>query len=236
MLRFMLLITTLGFAISIQAAQGREITGPAAVVDGDTLQIGNRQVRLLGIDAFEGAQELPLTTGGTDFLGRGAAMMLRSLITTNDVTCKLSALSDGRGLPLATCYSNDVDLAREMIANGIALVAQTHKSPYASIQRMARQSKRGFWRDEVETPWEFRDRRVKEAMKLSPNRCAFKGLILDGRKTLIAPWSPWYREAEVKLERGDLWFCTEKQAVAKGWYEPTWLIQSVVSGVYNPSN
>ena len=231
-----MLIAALSLALSFQPVQGKEVIAPAAVIDGDTLQLGDQQIRLLGIDAFEGAQELPLKTGGTDFIGRGAAMMLRSLITSQNVRCKLSELADGRGLPLATCYSNSQDLAGAMVANGIALVAQGHASPYMDEQAKAKSEKRGFWRDEVETPWAFRKRRISAAAKAAPNSCPFKGVLLNDRKTLIAPWSPWYAETKIQQARGDRWFCSEKQAVSKGWYEPQWLIESVVSGVYNPGN
>lgn len=230
------LIGMLYVALLAGPAAGEEIKGQAAVVDGDTLELGGRQVRLLGIDAFEAAQELPLTTGGTDFVGRGAAMMLRSLITNQNVICKVSGQTDGRGLPLATCFSNEVDLARQMVANGIARAAETHKSPYVKEEDRARQAKRGFWRDTAETPWQFRKRKVAEASHDAPNGCPFKGVVIDGRRTLIAPWSPWYADVKVKSQGGDRWFCTEKQAVSAGWYEPLWLIQSVVTGVYNPGN
>lgn len=236
MMKSGLFIGALFLSLMAHPAQSAEVKGPAAVVDGDTLEVGGRQIRLLGIDSFEGAQKLPLSTGGTDFVGRGAAMMLRSLITTANITCKLSDVSDRRGLPLATCYSNEVNLAREMVASGISFAARTHQSPYLEIEARARADKKGFWRDTIETPWKFRDRRIQEASKAAPNSCPFKGVILRGRKTLIAPWSPWYSEAKVKQSKGDRWYCHEKQAVADGWYEPLWLIESVVSGVYNPGN
>lgn len=217
-------------------ALGEEIRGQASVVDGDTLEIGVRQVRLLGVDAYEAAQEQPLKTGGTDFLGRGAAMMLRSLITSQSIRCKVSDQADARGLPLATCFSNATDLARAMVANGIARVAETHPSPYLQEEAQARREKRGFWRDTAEKPWQFRKRKVTEASRNAPNGCPFKGVVIDGRRTLVAPWSPWYADVKVKTEAEDRWLCTEKQAVSAGWYEPLWLIQSVVTGVYNPGN
>lgn len=218
------------------SAQTAEITGAASVVDGDTLEVGGRQVRLLGIDAYEGAQELPLKTGGTDFVGRGAAMALRSLITTTEIRCTLSSLSDGRGLPLATCHSAKVDLAREMVANGLALTAHDHATPYSDVEARARSAGRGFWRDVVEAPWVFRKRRVREAAGGVPDACPFKGVVVSGRKTLVAPWSPWYRNAKVRSAKGDRWFCSEEQAVTQGWHEPLWLIESVVTGIYDPAN
>ena len=211
------------------------ISGQAAVIDGDTIEIGDHQVRLLGIDAPEAAQEHKLDTGGTDFLGRGAAMMLRSLITVNEIRCDLSPEKDSRGLPLGTCFSGKTNLAAEMVASGMARA--TPNSPYAEAEKQAKSAKKGFWRDRSEAPWAFRERRLSAAApKNSPGGCVFKAVSDGARKTLITPWSPWYNDVQVNLARGDRWFCSEAQAVSQGWYEPRWLIESVVSGVYNPTN
>ncbi|MEM8971634.1 MAG: thermonuclease family protein [Pseudomonadota bacterium] len=212
------------------------LSGKAAVIDGNTLEIEGRQVRLLGIDAPEAAQELQLTTGGTDFLGRGAAMMLRSLITENSIRCQLSTQKDGRGLPLATCFNDTVDVAAEMIASGMARTSASYLSPYAGVETKAKANKKGFWRDQSEAPWSFRERRLEASKKSAARDCVFKAISHRGRKTLITPWSPWYNDVQVNLARGDRWFCNEAQAVSQGWLEPAWLIESVVSGVYNPTN
>ncbi len=210
------------------------VRGTAAVVDGDTLEIGARQVRLLGIDAAEGAQELPLASGGTDFLGRGAAMMLRALITENAIRCEMSEHRDGRGLALARCYNGAVDLGAEMIASGMAWAVPGEPSPYREAAARAKVQRKGFWRDTSEAPWLFRARRAKEVADEAGSPCTVKGIVDGGRKTLITPWSPWYRDVDVDPARGDRWFCSEAEAVAAGWRAPLWLMGSVVSGIYNP--
>lgn len=237
MLSLRIVVFAVSMAIGGHLAHASEtIVGKPAVIDGDTIQIGDRQVRLLGIDAPEAAQELSLSTGGTDFLGRGAAMMLRSLITENVVRCELSLQSDARGLPLATCYSGDADLAAEMVSGGMAWATQAYQSPYSDIEMRARSRKVGFWRDESEAPWQFRKRTVKASRSAAPRGCVFKAVSTSGRKTLVTPWSPWYKDMQIDPSRGDRWLCSEAEAVAQGWLEPPWLIESVVSGVYNPSN
>lgn len=210
---FLILVASTPFALANEI-----VRGTAAVVDGDTLEIGERQVRLLGIDAAEGAQELPIASGGTDFLGRGAAMMLRALITENTIRCELSDYRDVRGLPLARCFNGSVDLGAEMIASGMAWAVPDDPSPYREAAARAKAERKGFWRD--------------TAREGSP--CTVKGVVDGTRKTLITPWSPWYRDVDVVEARGDRWFCSEAEAVAEGWRAPLWLMGSVVSGIYNP--
>lgn len=220
---------------TVQFANGAEVIhGSALVVDGDTLEIGGRQVRLLGIDAPEGAQELPIASGGTDFVGRGAAIMLRALITENSIRCELAPERDSRGLPLARCTNGAVDLASEMIASGMAWAVPGVPSPYKEAEARAKLQKKGFWRDMIEAPWLFRERRSKDVVQRSGSACAVKGIIDGPRKTLITPWSPWYFDVEVDAVRGDRWFCNEAEAIGQGFRAPLWLMGSVVSGVYDP--
>lgn len=95
--------------------------------------------------------------------------MLRALITSKEVGCKLSAARDGRGLPLATCFSAKVDLGREMVAQGLAFTAPIQDPIYADLERQAKATKQGFWRDSTENPSAFRQRRLKTAAAQAPN-------------------------------------------------------------------
>ncbi|MEM9030130.1 MAG: thermonuclease family protein [Pseudomonadota bacterium] len=211
------------------------VVGTARVIDGDTLEINERRVRLLGIDAPEAAQELTLVTGGTDFLGRGAALMLRSLVRESAVRCELSSQRDDRGVDLAMCFSGTVDLGATMVARGMAMATVSYRSPYIAIEAEARNARRGFWRDKTEAPWAFRRRRTTQAKASVPGGCAFKAKRDEaGARTLFTPWSPWYEAVQVNEANGDRWFCSEAEAVADGWFAPHWLMRSIVSGVYNP--
>ena len=146
-------LSSLAFCLS--AAADQTINGPALVVDGDTLEINGRQVRLLGIDAPEAAQVLPLPTGGRDFFGRGAALVLRSMVQENKITCKLSSQDDKRGVKLATCFSGKSDLGAEMVSRGMAWATTSYPSPYAAVEQEAQRKRRGLWRDSIERPWFF---------------------------------------------------------------------------------
>ena len=233
------LITALFIGLGSGAAHSSQtLTGSAVVIDGDTLAIAGRQVRLLGVDAPEAAQVLALSTGGSDFLGRGAALMLRSLVQDAKIRCNLSSAQDQRGVPLATCFSGTVDIGAQMVANGMAMTSPSYPSRYASIEMTAKRNKKGFWRDMLEPPWEFRRRRIEEAKPNSPGGCVFKavGLNREGDRILFPPWSPWYDRIRMDRGKGERWFCNEADAIAQGWMEPRWLMRSIVSGVYNPSS
>lgn len=222
-------------SVGSMADAAEVVRGRALVVDGDTLEIDGRPYRLFGIDAPEAAQVVAVKTGGRDFLGRGAALMLRALVRGTQVRCVVSAQKDGRGVTLATCTSDDRDIGAEMVETGMALAVRSYPSPYGEAEARARAEKRGFWRDDVETPWAFRTRRAKEASASAPGGCVVKAKVLkETGRTLFVPWSPWYARATIDPAKGDRWFCSEAEAVADGWKEPRWLMMSVVSGVYDP--
>lgn len=239
MKRFHALVAMLliGFA-PCAATGGQTISGAAWVIDGDTLAIGKRHVRLMGIDAPEAAQVLELSTGGSDFLGRGAALMLRSLVQDAEIRCNLSSLKDQRGVRLATCFSGTTDIGAQMVASGMAMATTQYPSPYMTIESKAKHDKKGFWRDTLEPPWEFRRRRIREATAKAPRGCVFKAKAGadSGERILFPPWSPWYEHIRIEEGKGDRWFCNEADAIAQGWMEPRWLMRSIVSGVYNPKH
>ena len=218
------------------ASWAERVEGKATVIDADTLQIGDRQVRLAGIDAPEAGQEHKLATGGTDYFGRAAALKLHALVTEDIIRCDVASLAGNRGLTLATCFNGTVDLGADMLASGMAMTIKSSPPAYAEQEAQAKKQRKGFWHDDtIEPPWRFRERRVREAEPASPNGCVFKARMdaSDGR-VLIAPWSPWYGRVQVDEKNGDRWFCSEAEAIAQGWLEPQWLMRAIEWGTYTP--
>lgn len=142
-----------GFVWSMSPAeQASEIAGPAHVVDGDSLEIAGRSIRLEGLDAPEGRQSC--TRDGHAWpCGREAAKALLELIGGRPVTCRSSRL-DQYDRMLATCRVGDTDINRWLVSEGWAV----SYGAYWDEERDAGAARRGVWSGDFERPSEWRAR------------------------------------------------------------------------------
>ena len=98
------------------------IEGPATVIDGDGLMIGDTEIRLCGIDAPE------IVVGRASFFGRVAKSHLEKLVAGKTIVCKpvgTGTPCDGtpprsRNRTNAQCFDGDTDLAMQMVKDGMA--------------------------------------------------------------------------------------------------------------------
>ncbi|MGF1651149.1 MAG: thermonuclease family protein [Hyphomicrobiaceae bacterium] len=130
----------------------RVISGAATVVDGDSLEISGRRIRLHGIDAPEGPQ-VCMRGHEAWACGRDATRYLVSLVAEREVTCSV-AHRDQHGRFLSTCQSAGRELNREMVASGFAVA---FGETYRSVEAEARSMRRGLWGSTFERPKEWRE-------------------------------------------------------------------------------
>ena len=52
--------------------------------------------------------------------------------------------------------------------------------------------------------------------------CPIKGTISKNGRIYHAPWPPWYKRTKVSLNKGERWFCSEREALDAGWRAPVW--------------
>ncbi len=91
-----------------------DISGPARVIDGDTLEVAGQHVRLHGIDAPELAQTCQDRNGEYP-CGRIARATVLDLIAGMDtVTCKMRG-KDRYGRWLAVCFAGGFSINRNMV-------------------------------------------------------------------------------------------------------------------------
>ena len=121
-------------------APARSIEGLARIVDGDSLEIGGRAIRLIGFDAPEWDQDC---RDGTP-CGQLSRAALVLLVGGGIVRCQAESI-DRYGRMLASCSVAAQDLGRQMVAQGWAVIDQRFPSIYHSELRRAQRLKLGLY-------------------------------------------------------------------------------------------
>jgi endonuclease YncB( thermonuclease family) len=203
---------------SLPGLGGDRLQGRAAVLSGDTLRVGGRAVRLSGIDAPELDQNCGGNHRGRRWrCGVAAQNALDALARGRTVLCNIAG-SDDSGHPLAICHLGDKDLAAEMVRRGHAFAGAGLFSSYRRLEAEARSAKRGVWRTAlVERPADYRARTWEAAKRSAPDGCPIKGHVTADGRIYVLPWSRDYARLRVREQRGERWFCSEREARAAGW-------------------
>ncbi len=192
------------------------ISGPARVIDGDTLEIAGRHVRLEGIDAPEIAQRCGRWLIGTWACGQAAGGALEKLVGGETVSCESRGI-DKYGRTLGVCFAAGRDINAEMVRQGYAWAFVKYSTSYVAEEAEARALRIGIWQGEAEPAWEFREHRWAGAEEAAPNGCAIKGNVTEHGHIYHMPWSPWYDKIRIDEGKGKRWFCSEAEALAAGW-------------------
>lgn len=126
------------------AGRAEAITGPATVIDGKTLRINRRMVRLAGVDAPDRRQACTGAAAAPYPCGQQAAQVLTGLIGDQAVDCTAAKRDQNRRL-VATCAIGASDLGEAMIRAGWALAEPRAAVAYQAAQATAEAAKAGLW-------------------------------------------------------------------------------------------
>lgn len=135
------------------------LVGPARVIDGDTLIIGQQRVRLFAMDAPESDQSCRDQSGRAYACGAAATAALRQLIGSRDVSCVRKGQSYNR--MVGQCHVGDVDVGREMVRLGHAIAVPQFSRIYVADEMVARAQQRGMWAGQFERPDEYRRQQTR---------------------------------------------------------------------------
>lgn len=131
------------------------------VVDGDSLRAGDRNIRLIGIDAPERSQTCRDARNREWACGAAAAARLSALVARGKVACAPQG-NDRYGRTLAICAAGDVtDLGRTLVREGYAVSYTFDAGGYAAEENEARAAGRGLWQGAFERPQDFRRRHAQ---------------------------------------------------------------------------
>jgi endonuclease YncB( thermonuclease family) len=151
----LILLILFGLAAAIAAAlepPEPALSGHASVVDGDTLRLGGKRVRLLGIDAPELDQPCSGADGTPWPCGEAARDKMLELVGGGAVTCAPQG-HDRYGRVLARCLGRATDLGDAMVTAGLAVA----DGDYFHQKAAASAAKIGIWTGSFVPPRQWRD-------------------------------------------------------------------------------
>ena len=105
-----------------------DITGPARVIDGDTIDIEGQRIRLQGIDAPETFQTC-IADDVAWHCGRHATAALVEFIDGSPVSCE-GEDTDRYGRTIAVCYVRGADIEAWLVRNGWAIAYRKYSLDY----------------------------------------------------------------------------------------------------------
>jgi endonuclease YncB( thermonuclease family) len=136
-----------------------DFAGAATVVDGDTIQVAGRRIRLIGVDAPEGRQSCE-RGGVTWACGADAAAALRDMLRGRRVGCAQNG-RDQYNRVLAHCWAEGQDIGAWMVGEGLAVAYTRYSTRYVAQERAARRERHGLWAGSFENPEEWRRRNAR---------------------------------------------------------------------------
>ncbi len=191
------------------------------VVDGDTIEISGTTFRLHGIDAPEAGQRCNDSKGGTWRCGDEATRHLEGLIGDEVPQCDDRGIDDYDRV-ISVCVVRGTELNRAMVSDGYAWAFRRFSEDYALAEAGAAHRGGQIWQAPTQTAWDYRAAKWNVALQEAPRGCPIKGNISDNGHIYHAPWSPWYTKTKVSEDKGERWFCTEREALNAGWRAPIW--------------
>ena len=162
----LIIISTIFFIltyIDVRSENINKITGFAKVVDGDTIKINSKKIRLYGIDAPEKKQKckkIYLTISFMSFTkdymcGEVSTEKLIKKINKQKLNCNILDVDRYKRL-IGECFKRNINLNSWMVSNGYAVAYRKYSKKYVSDEINAKNNKLGIWQGKFEMPWDYR--------------------------------------------------------------------------------
>ena len=129
--------------------------GDVYVVDGDSLKLGEQNVRLAHIDAPEYCQTCKRADKSTYNCGIKAREKLESLLKLGELSCKTVG-RDIYNRDMSECFAGRTNINLEMVRSGWAVVYKSRDAVYLEAQADAKRAKLGIWQGKYMKPELYR--------------------------------------------------------------------------------
>lgn len=196
------------------------LIGEVRPTDGDSLRMGDKRIRLFGIDAPESTQTCQLQDEQWA-CGRASRKALERATKGQTVRCEVKDMDRERYVSI--CMTPEGDLSDHMARRGWAVAYTQYSMRYVGAELEARQDKRALWRSEFERPHAYRARLRREAanrpQQAAPDPdCRIKGNISrSGERIFHMPGQADYSRTRINTQNGERWFCSRDEASEAGW-------------------
>lgn len=190
-------------------------SGPARVIDGDTVEVAGTRIRLHGIDAPEVAQTCSTEQGVRFACGTWVTDQTRQLLLGKWLRCT-QVDTDRYGRMVATCDMGGQDLGQVLVERGLAFAYRKYSMAYDLDEKRAAIMDRGLHALRIQSPSQFRKTRAVGRFPTDPN-CRIKGNISAKGRIFHEPGQENYEVTGIRPEKGERWFCTASEARKAGW-------------------
>tara|TARA_Y100001958_G_C20896462_1_gene320462 strand:+ start:26 stop:529 length:504 start_codon:yes stop_codon:yes gene_type:complete len=143
-----------------------EIYGAAKVIDGDSVHINSKKIRLEGIDAPEIKQKckksflkISAIVGFEFKKSYSCGVISKSKLFEKISGAKIKCISLSRDKYkryLSTCYKNKINLNKWMVRNGYAVAYKRYSKDYLRDENYAKENKLGIWEGTFIRPEKWR--------------------------------------------------------------------------------
>ncbi len=162
----LIIISSIFFILTyndVRSENINKISGFAKVVDGDTIKINSKKIRLYGIDAPEKKQKCKKTYLTISFMsftkdymcGEVSTQKLIKKINKQKLNCNILDVDRYKRL-IGECFKRNINLNSWMVSNGYAVAYRKYSKKYVSDEINAKKNKLGIWQGKFEMPWDYR--------------------------------------------------------------------------------
>jgi len=162
----LIIISSIFFILTyndVRSENINKISGFAKVVDGDTIKINSKKIRLYGIDAPEKKQKCKKTYLTISFMsftkdymcGEVSTQKLIKKINKQKLNCNIIDVDRYKRL-IGECFKRNINLNSWMVSNGYAVAYRRYSKKYVSDEINAKNKKLGIWQGKFEMPWDYR--------------------------------------------------------------------------------
>ena len=162
----LIIISSIFFILTyndVRSENINKISGFAKVVDGDTIKINSKKIRLYGIDAPEKKQKCKKTYLTISFMsftkdymcGEVSTQKLIKKINKQKLNCNILDVDRYKRL-IGECFKRNINLNSWMVSNGYAVAYRKYSKKYVTDEINAKNNKLGIWQGKFEMPWDYR--------------------------------------------------------------------------------